>query len=57
MVSVKDIGMHVIWVMVKKFNANENDEMFHQKSLSTEQLKRIMSTESRPTGQSMPPPG
>lgn len=57
MVSVKDICMHIIWVIVKKFNANENDEMLHQKSISTEQLKQIMSTESRPTGQSVPPPG
>ncbi len=36
MASVKNICMHVIWVTVEKFNVNENDELLHQKSISTE---------------------
>ena len=49
MVPVKDICKHVIWVMLKKLNINENDELLHQKSMPAVQLKKLLKCESRTT--------
>lgn len=49
MVSSKDICMHVIWVMMRKLNVNENDDILHQKSISAAQVKKLLRSEAQKT--------
>ena len=42
MVGTKDICKHVIWIMLKCLDVNENDEMLHQKSIPVHSLKRLL---------------
>ncbi|CAH3183020.1 unnamed protein product [Porites lobata] len=45
MVSSRDICMHVIWVMLRKLNVNENDDIIQQKSIPVNRVKRLLRSE------------
>ena len=45
MVSSRDICMHVIWVMLRKLNGNENDDIIQQKSIPVARVKRLLRSE------------
>ena len=49
MVSPKDKCMHVIWVMLKKVNINENDSILHQKSIPAAQVRKLLKMETPET--------
>lgn len=45
MVSSRDICMHVIWVMLRKLNVNENDDIIQQKSIPVARVKKLLRSE------------
>ena len=45
MVSSRDICMHVIWVMLRKLNVNENDDIIQQKLIPVARVKKLLRSE------------